>query len=311
MDPLDVALTMVKMAIPIVIGFVAHKLGYMDEKIDTSISAIILNVTIPCMLIASAGSVSEAMEVSTVLELLGFSTLAHLIMLVMALVIPRLLRVEKSLQGVYGFMVMYGNVGLIGYPVIAAIYGDEALVYAAISSIPQSLFVFSIGYVMISGQMGSVREMLASCVKQMLSPTLISSAILLVLVLLGVNDLGVLGDGLELAGEFTTPAALLVCGSTIARYRPAEVFSNWRAYVIAACRLVLVPVVLLLVLGPFMTDDLVRGVVVVGLSMPVANNGLLFCLDCGVDTKPMIQSTVISIIGSIGSIPLAVMLAAL
>lgn len=44
---------------------------------------------------------------------------------------------------------MFGNVGFIGYPVLSAIYGPRAVLYAAIAAIPESLILYSAGEQMI------------------------------------------------------------------------------------------------------------------------------------------------------------------
>lgn len=68
-----------------------------------------------------------------------------------ALLVPRLIGAEKEARGVYSFIVAYGNVGLIGFPVLSAVLGGDAVLYAAIANIPWNLFVFSVGMVLISG----------------------------------------------------------------------------------------------------------------------------------------------------------------
>lgn len=291
---------MLALAVPIVAGYVAHRLGFMSDEFDTRLSSLVLNVTLPCMLVASVGSNDTLPGLDTLVGLLAFSTLGYLIAWGLALVIPRLMGMRGKLAGVYGFMVMFGNVGFIGYPVLSAILGDEAVLYAAIANIPNSILVFSVGVMMVSGKAGSA----ADVVRSLANPTLAASLILLVLVLLGINDLGFVGDGLEVVGDLTTPAALLVAGSTLARYKAAEMLGNWRAYVASAARLLMVPLALLVVLGPLVSDKMVLGVLVIGQAMPLATNGILYCLTYGADAKPMLQGTFISIVASVLTIPL-------
>ncbi len=84
--------------------------------------------------------------------------------------------------------------------------------------------------------------------------------------------------------------------------------NNWRAYVAVAFRLVGVPLVLLLVMRLFVSDPFTLAIIVLGQAMPVATNGILYCLLYGVDAKPMTQGTFISIVASILTIPLMAML---
>lgn len=306
----DTALQMVTLAIPILIGFIAHKLGLMGGGFDTKFSALTVNVCLPCMIVASVCS-RDLPAAQDILMLLAYSALGYVIATALALVVPRLIGAERAQRGAYSFIVAYGNVGLIGFPVLSAVLGGDAVLYAAIANIPWNIFVFSVGMLLISGvPEGGVGEVAKTCAKKLLSPVLIASLIVLVLVLLGINDLGILGDGLATCGNFTTPAALLISGSSLANYAPREMVNNWRAYAAVAMRLVGVPLVLLLVMRGVIADPFMLGIVVLGQAMPVATNGILYCLMYGVDAKPMTQGTFLSIIASILTIPLMAMLVA-
>mgnify|MGYP002704704332 FL=1 len=114
-----------------------------------------------------------------------------------------------------------------------------------------------------------------------------------------------LGDSISIVGTMTTPAALLLMGSSIAKYRPREMLTNWRAYVAVAFRLVVVPAACLAVarLWPGMTPMFIT-TLVLEMAMPVGSNGTLYCLQYGKDARPMMQCTFLSIICSILTIPL-------
>lgn len=146
-----------------------------------------------------------------------------------------------------------------------------------------------------------MRNIVACCK----SPGLIASVVVLGIVLTGWTDWGVLGDSISIVGTMTTPAALLLMGSSIAKYRPLEMLTNWRAYVAVAFRLVVVPVACLAVarLWPGMTPMFIT-TLVLEIAMPVGSNGTLYCLQYGKDARPMMQCTFLSIICSILTIPL-------
>lgn len=131
---------------------------------------------------------------------------------------------------------------------------------------------------------------------------------LLVLVLLRGDDLGVLGDGLKVAGSLTTPAVLLITGASLANYEPLSMLTSWRAYAVAAVRLLLVPVVLLALFGLLTADGFVRAIIVVGSAMLVATNAILFCLIYGTEPKPALQGTFVSVVAPVATIPVVAML---
>ena len=311
---------MAALFLPVVVGYVAARLKFMDDGFDNQLSKLVLNVTLPCMLVASASASDGLPDAATSMELLGLSTLGYVIVVVLGYAVAWLLRAPARERGIFAFMVAFGNVGFIGYPVLSALLGPKSVVYAAIANIPNLVFTFSVGAVMVKAGVGAddgdgdaaerdgLAKTLRSSMKSILSPTFIASVVLLVLVLLRIDNPGILGDGLKVAGSLTTPAVLLITGASLANYDPLSLLTSWRAYAVAAVRLLVVPIVLLFVLGPLMSDDFVRSIIVVGSAMPVATNAILFCLIYGAEPKPALQGTFISVIASALTLPLVAML---
>ena len=155
---------------------------------------------------------------------------------------------------------------------------------------------------------GGIGKKLRRVFASLKTPTLVMSVAVLVLALLGIKNLGIVGDAASIVGQMTTLLALLVTGSSMATYQVRSMLTNYRAYIVAAARLVLVPLASLVVIRLLPLDPLATGVVIVDSSMPVATVGTLFCLQHHVDVKPMLQITFISIVGSILSIPLVTVL---
>ena len=305
-------LQMLTLCIPIIGGIVAARTGFLDQKMNTALTRLIINITLPCMVISSVGANETLPETPVLLTLLAASTAGYAIAAIIAFAVTALMRTPAAERSAWHFSITFGNVGFIGYPALSAIFGPQAVLYAAVANIPVNLFNFSIGAAMVkAGSQDtheraslSFAERLRELVRDAVNPTFFASFILLALVLLGIHDLGILGDGLATIGNFTTPAVLLMLGSTLASYNAREMLGNWRAYAAGAARLVLVPCAILFILGGFITDPLARGVLVVGSAMPAASNGVLFSLLYGVDPKPMMQANFVTIIASILTIPL-------
>ena len=305
-------LQMLTLCIPIIGGIVAARTGFLDQKMNTALTRLIINITLPCMVVSSVGANETLPETPVLLTLLAASTAGYAIAPIIAFAVTALMRTPAAERSAWHFSITFGNVGFIGYPALSAIFGPQAVLYAAIANIPFNLFNFSIGAAMVkAGSQDtheraslSFGERLRELVRDAVNPTFFASFILLALVLLGVHDLGILGDGLATIGNFTTPAVLLMLGSTLASYNAREMLGNWRAYAAGAARLVLVPCAILFILGGSITDPLARGVLVVGSAMPAASNGVLFSLLYGVDPEPMMQANFVTIIASILTIPL-------
>lgn len=312
MGLIQISLQMVVLAVPIAIGIVARKTGRMGSDFDVRLTRLVLDVCMPCMIVSSVDSATLPAAAS-VARILGVSLLAYVVAFPISLLLGRLIGGRSGEWGAWSFVAMFGNIGFIGFPVLTAIFGQEALVYAVIAALPANLFIFSVGPIMAAG--GSFDPSHAACelVRTLRIPPMLASLAVLALALLGVNDLGVVGEGLAVAGRLTTPAALLVTGSSLAGASVRRMLSSPRAVLAGVCRLIVVPVFIWAALHPLLQADcLLRCVIVVSFGMPLASNAVLYRLQAGRDPLPMLQATFVTVVFSLVTIPvLATLVAAL
>lgn len=306
-----VALQMVTVSLPILLGWAARKLDFMNDSFDVQLSGLVLNFGLPCLILSSLTSVKELPATTDMLWSMAGETVMMLVALALAYLICWLLHAPLSARPAYRFIVTFGNCGFIGFPVVTAVLGNHALLGASICLIPMNFFIYTIGIMMFSGMDGGWRHVLQSAGNCVKSPTLVASIIVVICVVARFTDFGVVGKSISIVGQLTTPAALLLTGSSIAKYRPLEMLVNWRAYVAAAGRLLIAPIAGLALLRLMPLTPVMMETVLLVSSMPVATNGTLYSLQYGADTEPMMQGTFISILASIVTIPLVVTLARL
>lgn len=310
MDFLSVALVMVKVSLPILLGWGIAKIGFMKPDFESELSRLLLQVAMPCLTLSSALGDVELPSPGETFMLMFIAALLYAVAIVVAFVLVGALRAERDVRGVYRFVVIFGNAGFIGFPVIESILGKQALFYAAVGLIPANLVMFTVGVMLFAGTDGGARALksnLLSCIK---SPTLIASVVVLAISLTGLNDWGVLGDSISIVGNMNTPCALLLVGSSIAKYDARQMVTNWRAYVACAGRLVLVPIaglVLVRLLLPGV-NPLFITTLVLEMAMPVGSLGTLYCIRYNKDALPMMQGTFLSIVFSVITIPLITVL---
>ncbi len=287
----------------IILGFIARKLDIMSDTFDGTLSRLVLDVTLPCMIIASVLNAQEAASTDVVIGVMMYSFIAYAIVLAIAFVAPIAIGAPKQDRGIYSFLLTFSNVGFMGFPILSTVFGSGAILYGAVLNIPFSLLVFTVGVFMISKGEGSFKKRLISNAKHCISPSVISCVIAMIMALLGVHNIGTIGAAFDAMGSMTTPAALLIIGSSLAKYSPKEMLNNWRSYITAATRLLIIPMILLFALKPFISDPLIIGVIVILLGMPSATNGLMLCLRYGGNLKVMTQGVFISTTASILTIP--------
>lgn len=293
----DVLSEMLVILFAIVAGIVAKRLGYLGGETDQKLSKLLLNITMPAMILASVITGDELPEASVILSVLEVAAVFYVLSFAVALLVPRFLSGTPAQKGVWRYALSFPNVGFIGYPVAVALFGEGALFYAVVLVLPFNLLSYSLGPLMLAGATRFRWQ-------QLLSPCIVSSVAALVLALTRLRPPALVGEMLDFVGDITVPLSLLVVGSFLADIPAGKVFYSAKLWLLSALRLLVMPVVLCLILRAMHVEDLVLGIAVTQMAMPVAVNGTLLSMEYGGDTACMAQITFLTTLGSILTIPI-------
>ena len=303
MDFFAVESQMIVLFLAMTLGFAARKFHIMGDEFDAALSKLVLFIALPCMIIASVITCDNLPAPEVIESIFFYSCVTYVAIVAIALIVPYAFRLEPSKRGSYQFMMAFGNTGFIGFPVLNSIYGSQAVLYGAILNIPFNVLVFTAGIMMLSEHEGSVRTQLKESAKRLINPCLVSCFLAMAFAILGVTNTGVVGEAVDTIGQMTTPAAMLIIGSSLAKLPIITMITHFRTYIMAAFRLVIIPVCVYFILRGIIADPMLLGVLVVTSGMPVATNATLLCLQYGGDLNTIIRGTFVTTILSIFTIP--------
>lgn len=310
---------MISLVAIVVIGFVAGKVGYMNEEFDKKLSALIVNITCPALILSSTMG-DTLPDRNMILPLLGISFLTYILLTGVSLTLPRLLTRRREDMGVVGFALMFGNVGFIGYPIVASIFGYEAVFYAAILNVANTFFVFTVGNMLIANGDDNVNDNLNENEtllrsyenlkrkfkkKVLYSTPMIAAYLSMLIVALGITGIPTaVSKPLTMVGNITVPGALLIIGSTMSQLSGRAMLGNVTVYATSVCRLILIPGALYLLFNVVGFSEYVVNINTVIIAMPVATYGTILCLINNKDTTLMTELTFTTTILSMFTIPL-------
>lgn len=297
MSFLDTFAEMLVLLFAIAAGFLAGRLGILGGQTDKHISKLLLDITLPCMILGSVCTGEALPEPAVVLGTLGVAAVFYLLESAFVLAVPPLLGGTPGQKGVWRYTLAFPNVAFIGYPVIAALFGAEALFYAVILVLPFNLMTFTLGPLMLTGAK-------RFSLRQMFSPCVVSALLALILALGRLRPPDMVGEALEFVGNVTVPLSLLFVGSLLAGIPLGRMLASPRLWILTAVRLLALPGALCFLLRWMGTDPLILGVAVIQMAMPAAVNGSLLCMEYGGDAECMAQITFVSTLASIVTIPI-------
>lgn len=301
MSFLDTFFEMLVILFGIAAGYLARRLGYLGGETDQKLSKIILNITMPCLIIASVTTGETLPEASKILSTLKVAAVFYGVEMLVAVAAPRILGGTEQQKGVWRYILVFPNVAFIGYPVTVAIFGPEALFYAVILVLPFNLLAYSIGPLMLAGRAKFRWQQLAS-------PCIIAAVLALVVALCRLSLPALVGECAAFVGDLTTPLSLLVVGSLLAGLSVKQVFASPRLWALTTLRLLVLPALLRVILGWMQVEPLVAGIAVVLMAMPAAVNGAMLCMEYHGDTECMAQGTFLTTLVSIFTIPVVAVL---
>lgn len=296
----------------VVVGYIAGKWGYMGGTFDKKLSKVVIDITCPALILSSAMT-GELPDRRYILPLLGISVLTYVLLTGVALLLPRLLTKKKDDEGVIGFAMMFGNVGFMGYPIVASIFGHEAVFYAAVLNVVNTFTVFTVGTMLIVGknQESTVEEKEMSQKKMLrkvlYSTPMLSAYLTMLIVALEIKDIPeFISQPLTMIGNITVPAALLIIGSSMSQLPLRALLGNGTIYTTTLMRLAVLPVGIHYLMTLLGFSSFVVGINTVVIAMPVATYGTILCLRHGKDTTLITEVTFITTLLAMISIPLLV-----
>ncbi len=307
MDILHIITQMLMIFGIVLVGLFAAKRNLWAGDLDRKLSIFIMNISMPALILASVMGKDLAFENSELISLAVVAVVNYIVLIGLAYLIPHLFKVNKARLGISRFMLAFGNVGFIGYPVCDAVFGPKAVFCASLLNIPFNFLVFTIGVSFING--GKAKS--AFSPRLIFSPCVIASLIAVVIAVARIQIPTPVGQWFHLLGDLTTPCALLIIGSSLSHIPVRDMLGNRFVYSMTLLRLFILPlavggVLALMGINPFVSD-----VAVVLSAMPVATNGIIFCLQYGKDERVMTQGLFFTTLLSVISIPLVAYLASL
>jgi len=259
--------TIFKLCVAMAAGFGLNKAKVFTDETNASLSGLIIQVTCPALILYS---VCKQTEVNPeVVHLLGLGVALYAVLPLAAIGLTALIRPGQGKHGVYQMLLVFGNVTFMGFPVVQALYGEQAIFYMNIFNIPFTLLIFTYGIVLLREKGDSPQTMIRA--KDILSPGFLSGLLSLVIYFAQIPVPALVVNALGFVGGVTTPLSMMVIGSMIAGFSFREVFQERKLFLLSGIKLLLFPALGFVVANMLLKNPMLSGVVIISLGMPSAS----------------------------------------
>lgn len=290
------------MLVMICVGYFATKKAVLTEKGAAEITALLLKLVTPCLIISSFLSADDLAPREMILSVV-LSSLSILLSIGISFLFFR--KEPKDRKKVLRYAVTFSNAGFMGIPLIQGIVGEKGVIYGSFFVVMFNVFCWTYGYRMMneSGKL-NLKTVL-------LNPGIIGLAVGLPIYFLKLPVPGVLSEPIGFFSGLNTPLAMLVIGSYVARVDLRSFISDLSVYRMAALRLIISPAIFLGLLLLFRPERELLISCAIQASCPVAANTVLFAVQYGGDSQLASKCVAVSTVLSILTIPVFTVLAQL
>lgn len=263
------------------VGFFCNKIHMITKEGNRVISALVVNVANPALVLSSVINTEFPIESRELAITFFIAICMYIILLIIAKIIPYILNVPASEVGIYKVMTVFSNIGFMGFPLLAAMYGPVAVLYASIFTLPYNVLIYTYGIHMIVSDASSsssakkittFKDFISNIPwKKICNVGVISCVVAIILFFIKPHVPVFIDNTIDRLASLTAPLSMLVIGDSMANIKLKEFVTDTKLLIFTAIKLLLLPILGMLLIKQLGLSPMLTGVCLVMLATPVGS----------------------------------------
>ena len=297
---------MIVMFLMMAVGYLCYKKQILTDEVSKKVSAIVVNVANPCMILSSALT-DQQMQGRELLQTLAIVALMYAFLIVVAQLLPKALHIRKESRGAYAAMTVFANIGFMGFPVLAAIYGNGALLYGAVFQIPFNILIYTYGVAVLTGKpdaCGKIKLDRIEMLKKIFNNGVIACIAAMLIYFLRIPVPSFLQTFITNLGNLTAPLSMMIIGASLAQMPLKELFLDGKLLVFSLVKLLLLPAIWMLMVNRVIEQEILRGVCLVMMATPAGSMTAMLAQQYGGDYETASRGVALTTVLSVVTMPI-------
>ncbi|AUJ25818.1 MULTISPECIES: AEC family transporter [Virgibacillus] len=310
----------------ILLGFFLRKREIFNDQVGKVLSKVVLIVALPALAFKAFMKDIDAESLAEGIEVLIWGIAIYIILILISK--PMYLKYKGDRQDTLRVLTIFGSTTFFGIPIVGAIYGAEGILYASIFNIGYRIFLYSYGYIKMSGlkmEVGNVKEMF-------LNPIIIATFLgLFIWIFQGylpqvsvVAEDGTKADvaflridqtapwlfqPMEYLARLASPLAWLAIGATLGAIKFRTALTDRTSLFYSFNKVIIVPLLniaflsLLAVTNVLVVSDVSLGTIVIMMATPTATVAAAYAISFDRDALLASNASLLSTITAVIFIP--------
>ena len=293
---------MALLLILLALGYLCARLKLVGPEFNKGLSKLVINVFLAGMILSSVINKKLEMTGGDVAFGLLMMTLSMLICIGIGWLSPTLLRIKDGDKGMYRMLSAFMNNGFVGFPLVAAVYGEDTVFFASLSNIPFNLLLYTVGIMLLQKGDKNTKFSIKSVINVPIAATLIA----VVIFVFEIPMPKLVDDVADTISAATVPLSMMCVGLSLGSVSLKEALLQPRLYGISLVRLIICPLAVWLVLRLFITNPVILGTIVLLAACPSAIICAILGIQYGRDGVESSEAIFISTMLSMITIPLLI-----
>ena len=199
----------------IIFGILAVKFGILDEHSLGSVSKLVMRMALPAYIFINTAEGATRQGLAESLLVIPLAIALYLMLFLLSLLLEKVFHLKGNRGHVFRAIVMFGNVGFMGIPLVVELYPDTALLYISLFTILDQGLFWTYGVSLTKPVSEQKEKISLKNLKNLLSPALVAIVGATVLVLLNIHLPKLLTTTLSKLGTASMPLSLLYIGGML------------------------------------------------------------------------------------------------
>lgn len=291
---------MLVLFIYMMLGFFLARKGIMDERAGKTFSWMVVNVANPALIILPTINKETTLFPEQIWEALKLAVIMYVALIVIAKVITMFMRTSME-KNLYQMMMIFNNIAFMGFPIVAAAYGPDALLYSALFTLPFCMLIYTYGIVLITAN-GEKQEKLK--LRSIFNIGVIAVIFALAMLFIKPDMPEFVITATKGVSNLTGPLSMMVIGISLAGMKLKDVFCDKTLWLFSFVKLLVIPIIGTLIVIQLLDNDLLCHVCMVMLGTPVASMVVMLAQTYDADSELMSRGVALTTILSVITIPM-------
>ena len=291
---------MLVLFIYMMLGFFLARKGVLDERAGKTFSWMVVNVANPALIILPTINKETTLSPEQIWEALKLAVIMYVALIVIAKVITMFMRTSME-KNLYQMMMIFNNIAFMGFPIVAAAYGPDALLYSALFTLPFCMLIYTYGIVLITAN-GEKQEKLK--LRSIFNIGVIAVIFALAMLFIKPDMPEFVITATKGVSNLTGPLSMMVIGISLAGMKLKDVFCDKTLWLFSFVKLLVIPIIGTLIVIQLLDKDMLCHVCIVMLGTPVASMVVMLAQTYDADSELMSRGVALTTILSVITIPM-------